>query len=73
MVFLVKMVPSDVAECLSQQVSDSDQYEEVKEMILRYVEMKADYDGNAMDVDNFEVYDQSDDEGCLEHHAKGQR
>ena len=43
------MMPSDVAEYLSQKISDSDQYEEAEEMILRYVEMKADYDGNAMD------------------------
>ena len=41
------------------------QYEEVKEMILRFVEMKAYYDGHAMDVDNFEIYNQSDDEGAL--------
>ena len=41
------------------------QYEEVKEMILRCVEMKAYNDGHAMDVDNFEIYNQSDDEGAL--------
>ena len=68
---LVEMMPSDVAEYLGQKISDSDQYEEVKEMILRYVEMKADYDGNAMDVDNIEIYDQSDDEGALNITQKG--
>ena len=66
---LVEMMPRDVAEYLGQKISDSDQYEEVKEMILRYVEMKADYDGNAMDVDNFEIYDQSDDAGAWGHRA----
>ena len=65
------MMPSDVAEYLSQKISDSDQYEEVKEMILRYVEMKADCDGHVMDVDNFEIYEQSDDEGALNVMQKG--
>ena len=67
----MEMIPSDVAEYLSQKISDSDQNEEVKEMILRFVEMKADYDGNAMDLDNFEIYDQSDDEGALNIMQKG--
>ena len=77
--FFVEMMPSDVAEHLSQKISDGDQYEDVKEMILRYVETKADYDGNAMEVDNVELYDQDqhyrqhDDEGGLNmvHKGKG--
>ena len=68
---LVEMMPSNVAEYLSQKISDSNEYEDVKDMILRYVEMKADHDGNAMDVDNFEIYDQSDDEGALNITQKG--
>ena len=32
---LVEMMPSDVAEYLSQKISDSDQHEEVKEVILQ--------------------------------------
>ena len=74
---LVEMMPSDVAEHLSQKISDGDQYEDVKEMISRYVETKADHDGNAMEVDNVELYDQDqhhhqhDDEGGLNMMHKG--
>ena len=33
--------------------------------------MKAEYDGNAMDLDKFEIYDQSDDQGALNIVQKG--
>ena len=48
---LVEMMPHDVAEHFSQKITDGDQYEDVKEMILRYVDTKADYDGNDMEVE----------------------
>ena len=69
--FPVEIMPSDVAGYLSQKISDSDQHEEVKQMTLSFVDMKAEYDGNAMDADSFEIYDQSDDEGALNIVQKG--
>ena len=38
---LMEMMPSDVAEHMTQKVEDDDKYEDVKEMVLRYVETKA--------------------------------
>ncbi len=47
---LLEMMPGDVAEHLSQKVNDDDKYEDVKEMVLRYIETRADCDGTAMDI-----------------------
>ena len=47
---LLEMMPGDVAEHLSQKVNDDDKYEDVKEMVLRYIETRADCEGTAMDI-----------------------
>ena len=63
---LLEMMPGDLAEHLSQKIGDDDKYEDVKEMVLRYVEAKADYEGIPMDVgaverenEEYDEYDES--------------
>ena len=59
---LLEMMPGDVAEHLSQKVADDDKYENVKEMVLRYVEMKADFVGDPMDVGAMEHKEDPEDD-----------
>jgi hypothetical protein len=63
---LLEMMPGDVAEHLSQKVNDDDKYEDVKEMVLRYIETRADCDGIAMDIGA--VNDEEADHQHQHHH-----
>jgi hypothetical protein len=47
---LLEMLPSDVSDHLAQKIADDDNYTDVKEMVLRYVENKSDAEGVAMDL-----------------------
>ena len=49
---LLEMVPSNVTEFMTQRMGEEDTYEDTKEMVLRYVQTKADFGGpSPMDVD----------------------
>jgi hypothetical protein len=47
---LLEMLPQDVSDHLAQKIADDDNYADVKEMVLRYVENKSDAEGVAMDL-----------------------
>ena len=70
---LLEMMPGDVSEHLSQKVKDDDKYEDVKELVLRYVETKADCDGVAMDIGacEQEEYDEEHHEEDELYYVKG--
>jgi hypothetical protein len=51
---LLEMLPPEVSDHLAQKIDDNDNYVDVKEMILRYVENKLDADGTPMDLSTVE-------------------
>ena len=72
---LLEMMPPEVTEILIQRVNPNDTYQDVKGMVLRYVEQKQDFDHGPRPMDTSHLSDGSAGKGApdwsSDHHGCG--